>query len=524
MKQALALILLAFCSTIVNAAEDEISRLYLSEIMFHRMQDHNFDAITQYLNTTEKNELELNANNQAYIASIYLNYDLHSQVTSMLDYLIKNDSPLIRDTSWYYLGKLHYKNKRIKSAVDTFSKIKGKLSPEEQEIKHIMYGVMAMNDGRYDTALDELKKVSATSGFAPFVNYNIAIARMKKDNNTVVLAETLTKLAAEQKNETAQSFVFADQIYTTLGYVLLQNKEFEKAKEHFRKVTLDGHLATRALQGMIYTLSEQQEYSRALNLSLQLIKMTIGNEAIHQAYIVIPYLLQRLDDTEKAMAFYQHAVEYFAQQRVELKNYLNKIRRGEFDQYLLDIEKIMNVNEWVEDDEMARLFRFVSTLDEWRDAVYKYNEMKYLQKRLDDSFYELVIIEADVQKENRQRYKQSLDDIASSKKRVQTSLKWHQQYARNFVEKALNNQYDDVTDYLGQARFALAQFYDREEQREKQLEIEKLRQQQEQENQAESKTSQQQLTEQKEVKQPVTKPAEKAQPETEKKTVKGNQK
>jgi len=495
MKRFLILMMLVLSNTSF-ATEDEVSRLYLSEIMYHRMQDNNFDAITRYLYTTEKNELELNANNQAYIASIYLNYDLHSQVKSMLDYLIKNDSPLIRDTSWFYLGKLHYKNKRIKSAVDTFSKIEGKLSPEEQEIKHIMYGVMAINDGRYDTAIDELKKVNVSSAFAPFINYNIAIASMKKSNDTVVLAETLTKLAENQKKDTALSYVFADQIYTTLGYVLLQNKEFEKAKQYFRKVTLDGHLATRALQGMIYTLSEQHEYEKALNLSLQLIKMTIGNEAIHHAYIVIPYILQRLDNTEKAMAFYQHAVEYFGQQRVELKNYLNKTRRGDFDQYLLDIEKIMNVNDWVEDDEMARLFRFVSTLDEWRDAVYKFNEMKYLQKRLDDSFYELVIIEADVQKENRSRYKKALDDIASRKKRVQASIKWHQQYARHFVVKALNDQYDDVTDYLGQARFALAQFYDREEQRAKQLEIDKLRQQEEQKKQQTNGSSQLSETEQ----------------------------
>ena len=101
--------------------------------------------------------------------------------------------------------------------------------------------------------------------------------------------------------------------------------------------------------------------------------------------------------------------------------------------------------------------------------------MKYLEKRLDESFYELVIIEADVTQENRARYKKSLKDIAASKEKVKKSIVWHQKYARHFVFQALQNQYDDVTDYLGQARFALAQFYDREEQKENQLAIEKLR-------------------------------------------------
>ncbi|MCK4710659.1 MAG: hypothetical protein KAU21_18740, partial [Gammaproteobacteria bacterium] len=231
----------------------------------------------------------------------------------------------------------------------------------------------------------------------------------------------------------------------------------------------------RALQGMIYSSAELKQFDKALNLSLQLIKMTIGNEAIHHAYIVIPYILQKLNNTEKATAFYQHAVEYFSKQRIELKKYINKTRKGDFDPYLLDLEKILNVDEWVKDEEMSRLFRFVSTLDEWRDAVYKYQEMKYLEKRLDDSFYELVIIEADVQKENRARYKKSLRDIETNKKQVKKSIIWHQKYARHFVIKALQDQYDDVTDYLAQARFALAQFYDREEQKAQQLAIENLR-------------------------------------------------
>lgn len=496
MKRAIVYLSLFIASFCTYASEEEVSRLLLSEIMFYRMQDDNFDAITSYLKSAEAKELDLNANNQAYIASIYLNYDLHSQVSNMLDLLIKNDSPLIRDTSWFYLGKLHYRNKRIKSAVDTFSRIEGQLSPADQEIKHIMYGVMAINDGRYDTAISELEKVSVQSVLTPFVKYNIAIAKMRRDKNTQQFAQTLGALAESQKKNQVQSYVFSDQIYTTLGYVLLQNKEYEKAREAFRKVTLDGHLATRALQGMIYCLAEQEKYTRALNLSLQLIKMTIGNEAIHHAYIVIPYILQKLNDTEKAMAFYQHAVEYFGRQRVDLRRYITKTRQGKFDQYLLDLEKIINVDEWLEDEEMARLFRFVSTLDEWRDAVYKYNEMKYLKKRLENTFYELVIIEQDVQPENRRRYEESLAAIDKSKKKVEASIRWHQKYARHFVTGALQAQYDDVTDYLGQARFALAQFYDQEEQKEKMLAVEALRN-------AEK--------EKQEVQQPETKPARKKQ-------------
>ena len=480
MSKLVSLILLCCLSFSLSASEEEVSQLLLSEIMFYRMQDNNFDAIGHYLNARDNKEIFLNKNNHAYIASVYLNYDLHSQVNSMLDLLINNKSATVRDTSWFYLGKLHYKNKRIKSALKTFSKIKGKLSKEQQEIKHIMYGVMAMHDEKYDTAIKEFSKISLSSAFSPYIKFNLAIANMKKNKDYAMLTTSLTELAADQDTDIAESYVFADQIYTTLAYVLLQNGQFEKAQEYFRKVTLDGHLATRALQGMIYCASELKQFDKALNLSLQLIKMTIGNEAIHHAYIVIPFILQKLNNTEKATAFYQHAVEYFSEQRIELTKYINKTRKGEFDQYLLELEKVLNVDDWVKDDEMSRLFRFVSTLDEWRDAVYKYQEMKYLEKRLDDSFYELVIIEPDVQDENRGRYNKSLRDIEANKKRVKDSISWHQKYARHFVIKALQSQYDDVTDYLAQARFALAQFYDREEQKAQQLAIDNLRKQEEQ--------------------------------------------
>jgi len=474
MKIFLTIVLCLGLSVEAVADEQEISRLLLSEVMYYRMQDNNFDAITHYLNANENNALSLSKNNNAYIASVYLNYDLHSQVGSMLDYLITNESAAVRDMSWFYLGKLHYRNKRVKSAVKAFSKIEGKLADTEQEMKHIMYGVMAMNDKKYDVASKEFIKVSSTSVLYPYVEYNLALARVKKDNDLASFSKTLNELATKYANKTEESYVFADRIYTTLGFVLLQNKQYEQARQVFRKVTLDGHLVTRALQGMIYATAQLQQYEQALNLSLQLIKMTIGNESVHHAYIVIPYLLQKLNDSEKATAFYQHAVEYFDSQRISIKKHIDKTKKGEFDNYLLDLEKILNVDDWVGDKEMGRLFRFVSTLDEWRDAVYKYREMQYLEKRLEESFYQLVVIESDVQAENQSAYKKSFGKIESSKQQVRNSLLWHQKYARRFVIKALQEQYDDVTDYLGQARFALAQFYDREEQRIQQLELSRL--------------------------------------------------
>ena len=475
MKAILIFIVFLGLSFESAATEDEVSQLLLSEVMFYRMQDNNFDAIGHYLNAKDNKELTLNENNNAYIASVYLNYDLHSQVSSMLDLLIHNESNSVRDMSWFYLGKLHYRNKRIKSAVDAFSKIEGQLTATEQEMKYIMYGVMAMNDNKHDVAIKEFSKVSSKSILYPYVEYNLAIAQVKIDKDLVLLTKSMTALALKYANGANEAYVFADRIHTTLGYALLQNQQYELAKQSFRKVTLDGHLVTRALQGMIYASSELHQYEVALNLSLQLIKKTIGNESVHHAYIVIPFLLQKLNNTEKATAFYQHAVDYFSQQRIDIKQYIDKTNKGEFDAYLLDLEKILNVEEWIDDKEMSRLFRFVSTLDEWRDAVYKFREMKYLEKRLDESFYELVVIEADVQKENKAAYKKSFERISSSKKEVKQSILWHQKYARRFVINALQNQYDDVTDYLSQARFALAQFYDLEEQKRQKREVEILR-------------------------------------------------
>ena len=490
MRLLAAMILLA-ASAQLAATEQDVSDLLFSEIMFYRLQDNNFDAISHYLDARDKKTIDLNKNNMAYIASVYLNYDLHSQVTSMLDLLIKNSSSAIRDKSWFYLGKLHYEGRRVDSAVEAFSKIEGKLSVADQEMKYIMHGIMAMNNQRYETAIKEFSKVSLTSVYAAYVKYNLAVCKMKQSNDLAAFEMSLTGLANQQASA-SHSSVFSDQVYTTLGYVLLQKGYYQQSKVAFRKVSAGGHLASRALQGMIYASSELRQYEIALNLSLRLIKLTIGNEAVHHAYIVIPYLLQKLNNTEKALAFYQHAVEYFDQQRLDLNRYIKKTRAGEFDQYLLELDKILHVHEWIEDREMSRLFRFVSTLDEWRDAVYKFKEMQFIEKRLDDVFYELVVAEPDIVSHKITEYKQVLADIEQSKSQVKESIVWHQEFARHFVINTLQSQYDDVTDYLSQARFALAQFYDSQEQKQKQREIDGLLQQQgaaDRENNAYGKTA-----------------------------------
>ncbi|MDH5517948.1 MAG: hypothetical protein OEY36_09065 [Gammaproteobacteria bacterium] len=475
MRRLLSL-LLVFYTLSCSATEQELADVLFSEIMFYRMQDDNFDAISHYLTAKESASLTLDNNSMAYVASVYLNYDLHSQVSGMLDLLTKNESVKIRNKAWFYLGKLHYKGRRVSSAATAFSKIEGDLSAANQQMKNIMYGIMAMNNKQYDTAIKELQKVAETSPFTSYVKYNIAICMMRKNADIAAFEKSLTALAnaAAIKN---QADAFTDQIYTTLGYVLLQGGHYQQSKLAFRKVLLHGHLGSRALQGMIYASSELKQYELALNLSLRLIKQTVGNEAIHHAYIVIPYLLQKIDNREKAMAFYQYAVEYFGQQRLDLSHYIEKTGAGEFDRYLLDLDKILHVDEWLTNKQMSRLFRYVSTLDEWRDAVYKYREMTFVEKRLEQVFYQLVIAEPDVTDKNKARYQESVAAVEKSKAEVRQSIEWHQKFARHFIIDTLRAQYDEVTDYLSQARFALAQFYDKQELKQQQLETEQLIQQ-----------------------------------------------
>lgn len=444
-------------------AADELSRLSMAEIMYYRFQDNNFDAIASYLNAKDKQQLNLDNNDQAFVASVYLNYDIHSQAQDMLNLLIKNPSPDIRNTAWFYLGKLHYRNKRTKSAVESFSRIEGALPGALEEVRHIMYGIMAYNDARFNVAVDEFSKVSDASMFSLYVKYNLALAELKLNNDIEKFSAAIDLLIGQVPDKNYPA-VFIDLLYVTSGYQQLDKQQYESALLKLSRVSADGYYSSRALQGMVYAAYQLADYDRALNLAVQLLDMTVGNESVHYAYSLIPYILQKLDRQKKAMAFFQYSVEFFDKQRVKLEAYITDIEKGEFDQYLLNVEKILTAEEWLQDPEMARLLRYISTLDEWRDAVYKYDEMQHLEKRLDDSAYELLAVDADIGENNRAQYKKIVSEISAQKLKVQQSIKWHQYHARYFMMSELKKQHDGVVTYLARARFSLARYYDEQNQ------------------------------------------------------------
>lgn len=453
------LLFLSFQS--IHAADDR-SRLSMSEVMFYRFQDNNFDAIASYLSARDRQQFELDNNDRAFIASVYLNYDIHSQAQDMLNLLIHNESAEIRNTSWFYLGKLHYRNKRIKSAVASFSKIDGALPKPLEDVKHIMYGIMAYNDAKFNIALEEFNKVPESSEFSLYVKYNSSLAQLKLNGDIEKYTTDIMSLISQAADKKYPP-IFTDLLYVTSGYQYLNKQQYDNALQQLRQVSANGYYSSRALQGMVYAAYQLGNYDKALNLAVQLLDMTVGNESVHYAYSLIPHILQKLNRQPKAMAFFQYSVEFFDKQRVKLEAYISDIEKGELDPYLLDLKKILTAEEWLQDPEMARLLRYISTLEEWRDAVYKYQEMQHLQKRLDDTFYELLTIDADVKDNKRAQFKNIVSGVSAQKLKVEKSIKWHQYHARYFMMSELKKQHDGVLAYLARARFALAQHYDQQD-------------------------------------------------------------
>src|SRR6267378_1674649 len=159
-----------------------IRDLHYGDVLFYFYQDDDFEAITrltayQHWNLIPHHEDE----GQLLLGGLYLSLGMHNEAGERFQTLLTKDVPTgVRNRAWFYLAQVWYARGYLDKAEEALRKVNGRMSPELEAQKELLFGNVLMHEGRYDEAIRLLTTWRGSQGWSAYARFNLGVALVRK--------------------------------------------------------------------------------------------------------------------------------------------------------------------------------------------------------------------------------------------------------------------------------------------------------------------------------------------------------
>lgn len=312
---------------------------HYGDSLFHFYQSRYFTALTGLMVSQHFARMPVHADEAEILrGGLFLSYGLHQEAGEIFDKLIARGAPpAVRDRAWYFLAKIRYQRGLFDAAQDALTRIEKPLPAPLEEDRALLAAnvMMARNDfAGAARALDALAKTPAASRYA---RYNLGVALVKSGDAASVargtaLLDELGKLPAT----TEELRSLRDQTNLALGFVALQAEQGAAARNYLERIRLQGTHSNKALLGFGWASASQGRMNAALVPWTELAQRDVGDAAVLEAKIALPYAYAELGAKQQALNLYQDAIAVFDRENLRLDESIAAIRQGKFVQSLVE--------------------------------------------------------------------------------------------------------------------------------------------------------------------------------------------
>jgi TolA-binding protein len=324
---------------------------HYGDVLFHFYQERYFSAITGLMVSQHFNRVSQHADEAEVLrGGMLLSYGMHKEAGDIFAQLIeKGAAPPVRDRAWFYLAKIRYQRGYLDESKDALSRIEKNLPRDLEEERGLLQAnvLLALKDYEGATqVLNELMgkaKDEAKSGrnAALYARYNLGVALIRNADSaggTALLdelgrAETPKELAGEAANEFRS---LRDKANVAIGLAALKDNRPEDARKALERVRLNGLESNKALLGFGWAASAMGEHKKALAPWIELLDRDIGDSAVLEARIAVPYAYMELGAFGQALNGYNQAIELFERENGQLDESIAAIRGGKLIDGLLE--------------------------------------------------------------------------------------------------------------------------------------------------------------------------------------------
>jgi hypothetical protein len=382
---------LAVSVPVATAARDaewrEVRAPYFGEVLFDYYQQKYFTAVTHLTVSQHFERLAPHADEAELLrGGLYLSYGLHREAGEIFSRLIEAGAPpAVRDRAWFYLAKIRYQRGYGLEAEDALARVQGRLPGEQEDERQVLHAFLLMSHGRYAEAVERLTLINPRSEWAAYGRYNLGVALIKAgemDRGAAVLTEL-----GESSLKDEELRALKDKANVALGYTFLQNGEMDRARTQLERVRLSGLVSNKALLGMGWAHSAQEQHDRSLVLWSELKGRDVMDSAVQESLLAVPYAMGKLKAYAQSLRHYEEAIEIYHAEMDRLDRSVDAIRRGRLVEALLgqnpgdEMGWFWQLQKLPDSPESHYLAHLMAS-HEFQEALKNYRDLVFLRDNL----------------------------------------------------------------------------------------------------------------------------------------------
>ena len=315
-----------------------IRDLHFGDVLFLYLQNTDatdFEALTRLLAYQQWQLMPHHQDEVPLLAgSLYLELGMHNEAGEIFARVLTNEVPTgPRNRAWFYLARIWYARGYYDKADAALRKINGRMSPDLEAQREILFGNVLMHEGRFDEAIAALSNWHGPQVWSAYARFNLGVAliRSKRLNDAdPFLSAVGTMLASTPELEALR-----DRANLALGFACLQQQQPERARTALARVRLNGPYSNKALLGTGWADAALGDYRGALTPWMELRSRSLLDSAVQESYLAVPYAFSKLNANAQSAEYYESAVQSFDAENVRLDAAIAAIRQGDMLEHVL---------------------------------------------------------------------------------------------------------------------------------------------------------------------------------------------
>jgi tetratricopeptide (TPR) repeat protein len=322
-----------------DAEQSAVRDWYFGEAVYHAQQGHFFEAL-------ERLDAELGQHrgvDEPALDSLYhslreaefsvgdfeLNYRMHHRagraITAVLEGAVDE---AVRNDAAYRLARIHFQKGQLDDALHALDRIAGNVPEAIADDVEFLRANTYLGLGRHAEAAEVLRRLQSAERLEGFAAYNFGIALLEGDRRQ----DALEQLDRAGQIESSDEAVLAirDKSNFVLGTLLVEDQQFERAKQAFDRVRLEGPFSNAALLASGWSAMAGEDYGRAVVPWTLLAEREATDAAVQEAQLALPFAYGNLEVHGRAALLYANALDSFSHEVERLDASLTSIRDGKF--------------------------------------------------------------------------------------------------------------------------------------------------------------------------------------------------
>jgi hypothetical protein len=312
-----------------------IRDLHYGDALFYFYQDQDFEALTRLLAYDQWNRMPHHQDEARLLAGgLYLSLGMHNEAGQLFASLLTNDVPTgVRNRAWFYLAQVWYARGYLDKADAALRKVNGRMSPELEAQKELLFGNVLMHEGLYDEAIRLLSNWRGGPIWSAYARFNLGVALVR--NGRLADADPFLTGVGTMLADTPELAALRDRANLALGFAYMQANKPAQALPALARVRLNGPYSNKALLGTGWAEAALGDYQGALTPWMELRSRDVLDAAVQESYLAVPFAFGKLNANAQSAEYYESAVKSFADENGRIDQAIARIAHGDMLQRVL---------------------------------------------------------------------------------------------------------------------------------------------------------------------------------------------